>query len=161
MVKQSDDICSVTAREYLAVTRDVLDVWEDVYGRELGWFPPGVAVTLKDEYSHRSEYLVAYDDTSGSAVGTLRIVKGVYTPLPIERFVSLQSWLDPAAPKIELTRLMVKDRWRKRASPRLASNRESAASTKDRPGPRAGPFLLRSPGYGPRPANAEAAVVQR
>ena len=117
MVKQSDDICSVTAREYLAVTRDVLDVWEDVYGRELGWFPPGVAVTLKDEYSHRSEYLVAYDDTSGSAVGTLRIVKGVYTPLPIERFVSLQSWLDPAAPKIELTRLMVKDRWRKRASP--------------------------------------------
>lgn len=108
---------SVTNANPPVATRDILGIWADVYGRELGWLTQCDESSLADGYGERSEFLVAYDPSGETSVGVVRMVKSTTDPLPVERFTSLRPWCGKDAPKIELTRLMVRGDWRKRAFP--------------------------------------------
>lgn len=99
-----------------AVKRDILTIWREVYLKELGWLSHCDESSLSDAYADRSSFIVAYDSSGVTPIGTARMVKSLGRSLPVERFVSLDRWCKPDLPKVELTRLMVRQNWRKQSS---------------------------------------------
>jgi N-acyl-L-homoserine lactone synthetase len=91
------------------------ELWNDVYGRELGWLSPDAELIHRDRYHPHSTYLMAMAE--GEVVGTMRLVSDSPVALPIEQFVSISDLREPDRRLIECQRLMIRDRYRNKRWP--------------------------------------------
>lgn len=88
----------------------VINLWNDVYHRELGWMPVTTRATLsEDPYHEASIYLLA--EIEELAIGTIRLSSPIDGLLPVERNAGNQP-LFANTERIELTRLMVRRDYR-------------------------------------------------
>lgn len=89
--------------------KPIIDIWRDVYCKELGWAETIDADFVYDDYSRSASYLLAY--INGNPVGTARLVYPDRSAhLPVERNIGQTIVCDDlnVSCKSELTRLMVR-----------------------------------------------------
>lgn len=93
----------------------VTGLWNDVYGRELGWLSSDRSLGHRDKYHPHSTYLMAMAE--GDVAGTMRLVSDSPMGLPVEQFVSISDLREPDRRLIECQRLMIRHDYRNRRWP--------------------------------------------